>query len=143
MTRTLAATPAQLFAGLPISSQPHVQCQRCGTVLYEGATVTLRAARPADSHEWTLQRVCCEACSAAELHPTLGYTELRLRCRLASRTDCRTQRTRLVVIAPTVLATSPPTESQTETDAAETRSHSQETTTEPEPTTNLEASHGR
>ncbi|WP_157972420.1 hypothetical protein [Saliphagus sp. LR7] len=139
--KPLAATPAQLFAGLPISSQPHVQCQRCGTVLYEGATVTLRAARPADSHEWTLQRVCCEACATTDLHSTLGYTELRLRCRLASRTDCRTQRARLVILAPTVLATSSPTESQTETDADETRS--QEPTTEPEPTANLEASHGR
>lgn len=109
---TIAATPRQLLAGLPLGSQGDLRCQHCGNELYEGEPVSVIAARPAGTITWLLQRVRCQECTPSAIRqPTLGWTELLVRCRLGTLADGATQRTRLVVLEPIVLTRSPPSES--------------------------------
>ncbi|WP_198667839.1 hypothetical protein [Saliphagus sp. LR7] len=123
---TITAAPRQLLAGLPLGSQGDLRCQHCGNELYEGEPVSVIAARPAGTITWLLQRVRCQECTPSAIRqPTLGWTELLVRCRLGTLADGATQRTRLVVLEPVVLTSSPPAESEpqmgADTDASNAR----------------------
>lgn len=108
----ITASPRQLLAGLPLGSQGDLRCQHCRNRLYEGETVSAIAGRPAGTTTWLLQRVRCRGCTPSAIRqPTLGWSELLIRCRLGTLSDGAIQRTRLVVLEPTVLTGSQPSES--------------------------------
>ncbi len=87
------------LCGHPVGTR----CLHCTHQFTAGDTATVFASRPA-GEEWTIHRTYCTACSPTAIrHPTLGCTELLVRCRLRTDTD-------FAISDPEILASSPPTE---------------------------------
>jgi hypothetical protein len=116
----LEATPAQLLAGFPVGIQGCTHCQWCEYEFYEGDIATVLVSKPADSDHWDVHRAYCVGCDPSAIAgPTLGCTELLVKCRLGTQADLATQQTELVVLEPDLIDASEPAESQSTLEADE------------------------
>ena len=71
------ATPAQLFAGLPVGVGEEAICTGCGDAFGVGDRCTVYGYRPVEAWEWDRRRCFCVVCAPTGTDaPTLGTTEV-------------------------------------------------------------------
>ena len=110
--RQIVATPAQLFAGMPLGLPSLVVvCAHCDRQLHAGDTVSVYAYRPAEDTPWYLGQSCCQACAPETISaPNPGTAECQLTARLGVTADVSSQQHHLCLDDPRPVAFFPETD---------------------------------